>query len=112
MAWVDVEGAEVERAVEGSLSMCECAVLAVSGGLDSMVLLTAASQLPLRKRRNVTVATFDHGTGRAAGRAAALVARHAFRSGFLCVSGRASTIGTREEEWRHARWHFLEQVAA
>src|SRR5205823_4323135 len=77
-----------------------------------MVLLTAASQLPLRKRRNVTVATFDHGTGRAAGRAAALVARHAFRSGFLCVSGRASTIGTREEEWRRARWHFLEQVAA
>ena len=58
------------------------------------------------------VATFDHGTGKAAGRAAALVARCAFRSGFLCVAGRASTIGTREEEWRRGRWQFLEQVAA
>ncbi len=58
------------------------------------------------------VATFDHGTGRAAGRAAALVARRAFRSGFVCVTGRASTIGTREEEWRRGRWQFLEQVAS
>ena len=77
-----------------------------------MVLLTAASRLPSHARENITVATFDHGTGRAAGRAAALVARQAYRSGFLCVSGRASTVGKREEEWRRARWHFLEQVAA
>ncbi len=77
-----------------------------------MVLLTAASRLPARARRNVLVATFDHGTGRAAGRAAALVARQADRLGFLCVTGRASTIGTREEEWRRGRWDFLRQVAA
>ena len=57
------------------------------------------------------VATFDHGTGRAAGKAAALVARQAFRTGFLCVAGRASTIGTKEEEWRRSRWLFLRQVA-
>lgn len=107
-----VEGAEVERAVETSLADRGDAILAISGGLDSMSLLTAASKLPLRWRRKITVATFDHGTGRAAGRAAARVARHAFRSGFLCVSGRASTIGRREEEWRRARWQFLEQVAA
>ncbi|MEA2763716.1 MAG: tRNA(Ile)-lysidine synthase [Gemmatimonadaceae bacterium] len=76
-----------------------------------MVLLTAASRLPPRARRNVIVATFDHGTGKAAGRAAALVARQAFRLGFLCIKGRASTIGTKEEEWRRGRWAFLQQVA-
>ena len=77
-----------------------------------MALLTATSRLPLRTRRKITVATFDHGTGKAAGRAAALVAREAFRHGFPCVTGRASTIGTREEEWRRGRWQFLEQVAS
>ncbi|MEA2706839.1 MAG: tRNA(Ile)-lysidine synthase [Gemmatimonadaceae bacterium] len=76
-----------------------------------MVLLTAASRLPPRARRNIIVATFDHGTGKAAGRAAALVARQAFRLGFLCIKGRASTIGTKEEEWRRGRWAFLQQVA-
>jgi tRNA(Ile)-lysidine synthase len=97
--------------VSEALAGCPHSVLAVSGGLDSMVLLTAASRLPPRARRNVMVATFDHGTGRAAGRAAALVARYSFRCGFLCVTGRASTIGTREEEWRRSRWEFLRQVA-
>ena len=77
-----------------------------------MVLLTAAAQLPVRKRRRVMVATFDHGTGKAAGKAAALVARHSSRCGFLCVTGRASTVGTKEEEWRRGRWEFLRQVAS
>jgi tRNA(Ile)-lysidine synthetase-like protein len=107
-----VEASGVERAVEAALGGCGPAVLAVSGGLDSMVLLAAASRLPTRARREVMVATFDHGTGKAADRAAALVAREAIRCGFVCVTGRASTIGTREEEWRRGRWQFLEQVAA
>ena len=78
-----------------------------------MVLLTAvAARLPARARKKIVVATFDHGTGKAAGRAAGLVARQAFRSGFVCVTGRASTIGTREEQWRRGRWEFLEQVAS
>ncbi|MGI8401333.1 MAG: tRNA lysidine(34) synthetase TilS [Gemmatimonadaceae bacterium] len=106
-----VEASQVESAVSAALGDCAHSVLAVSGGLDSMVLLTAASRLPARGRRGITVATFDHGTGRAAGRAAALVARHSLELGFACVSGRASTIGTREEEWRHSRWTFLRQVA-
>src|SRR3954464_11219724 len=93
------EASEVEAALGNALANCARVVLAVSGGLDSMVLLTAASRLPARARKNVMVATFDHGTGKAAGKAAALVARHAFRGGFLCVTGRASTIGTKEEEW-------------
>jgi tRNA(Ile)-lysidine synthase len=113
MTYARVEASDVDRAVETALGNGGPAVLAVSGGLDSMVLLTAAaSQLSSRMRKNVMVATFDHGTGKAAGRAAALVARHAFRSGFVCVTGRASTIGTREEEWRRGRWQFLEQVAS
>jgi tRNA(Ile)-lysidine synthase len=77
-----------------------------------MALLTAAARLPARKRRNLMVATFDHGTGKAAGRAAALVARYSAQCGFLCVTGRASTVGSKEEEWRHARWEFLRQVAS
>jgi tRNA(Ile)-lysidine synthase len=113
MAQARVEASDVERAVDAALGTCGPAVLAISGGLDSMTLLTAAgSRLSARQRKQVIVATFDHGTGRAAGRAAALVARQAFRAGFVCVTGRASTIGTREEEWRRGRWQFLEQVAA
>ena len=112
MTTAAVEGFEVASAVESALESCERAVLAVSGGLDSMVLLTVASRLPVRTRRKIMVATFDHGTGRAAGRATALVARQALRCGFLCVSGRASTVGTREEEWRRTRWQFLEQVSS
>jgi tRNA(Ile)-lysidine synthase len=112
MGTARVEAFEPEKAVDDALQSCDSVVLAVSGGLDSMVLMTAASRLPGRKRRNIMVATFDHGTGPAAGRAAALVAREAIRRGFPCVTGRASTIGTREDEWRRGRWQFLEQVAS
>ena len=112
MAIARVEASEVERAVDGALEGCWNAVLAVSGGLDSMVLLTAASTLPEQKRRKITVATFDHGTGSAAGRAAALVHRYAARLGIHCITGRASTVGTKEEEWRRGRWAFLRQVAS
>jgi tRNA(Ile)-lysidine synthase len=112
MAIAGVEAFEVESAVEAALENCDHAVLAVSGGLDSMVLLTAATKLPARKRKTAIVATFDHGTGKAAGRAAALVERYAFKSGFVCVTGRASTVGTKEEQWRRGRWEFLKQVAS
>lgn len=112
MAIAGVEASDIERAVEAALESCEHAVLAVSGGLDSMVLLSAAAKLPARKRRSLAVATFDHGTGKPAGRAAALVARYSFQSGLLCVTGHSATIGTREEEWRRARWEFLRQVAS
>jgi tRNA(Ile)-lysidine synthetase-like protein len=113
MTYARVEASDAERAVEAALGTGGPAILAVSGGLDSMVLLAAAAaRLSARARKQVVVATFDHGTGKAAGRAAALVARQAFRSGFACVTGRASTIGTREEEWRRGRWEFLQQVAS
>src|SRR3954468_3091757 len=111
MAFAAVEASDVDRAVGSALSADSPAILAVSGGLDSMVLLAAASRLPRRARGRVTVATFDHGTGRAAGAAAALVARTAAAGGFDCVAGRAVTVGTREEEWRRGRWEFLRDVA-
>lgn len=107
-----VEVSEAGGAVESALANRGHVVLAVSGGIDSMVLLSAAASLPSRARSKIIVATFDHGTGRAAGRAAALVAREAARAGFPCVTGHASTTGTREEEWRRARWRFLEQVVS
>jgi len=111
MAFVAVEAFDVERAVRSALPDGAPAVLAVSGGLDSMVLMTAASRLPERYRRVITVATFNHRTGKAAGLAAAFVAKRASGLGFLCVTGRASSVGTREEEWRRGRWEFLREVA-
>ena len=48
-------------------------VLAVSGGVDSMVLLDAAARAVARAR--IIVATFDHGTGDAASRACAHVVK-------------------------------------
>ena len=54
-------------------------LLAVSGGLDSMVLLDAFATVAPTKVAGV--ATFDHGTGAHAKRAARLVAREARRRG-------------------------------
>lgn len=57
------------------------------------------------------VATFDHGTGQAATRAANLVASEAADLGFEVVIGRAETVGASENEWRDARRAFLSDVA-
>jgi len=58
------------------------------------------------------VATFDHGTGAAATRAAALVAEESFRLGFPCVIG-AGIAGDRSEaELRASRFAFLNDVAS
>src|SRR5665213_2621733 len=62
-------------------------LLAVSGGMDSMVLLDAAVETLDHQR--LTVATFDHRTGRAARTAAALVAERSLELGVGCVSGAA-----------------------
>jgi len=104
--------AQVENAVASALEPCSTALLAVSGGLDSMALLTAASKLDRPERKRIIVGTFDHGTGGAARRAAALVERESARLGLKCVTGQAATTGTREEEWRRARWEFLRWTAA
>ncbi len=86
-------------------------VLAVSGGIDSMVLLHLAAHAR-GVRRRCTVATFDHGTGPHATRAARLVRATARALGIDVVSGRAHAAGASEAEWREMRWSFLRSVAA
>ena len=84
-------------------------VLAVSGGLDSMMLLHAAAAEP--RLRVAAVATFDHRSGPAATRAAATVAAAAGALGLRCVPGRAPRPERTEAAWRAARWSFLRSVA-
>lgn len=85
-------------------------LIAVSGGLDSMVLLHAVALDVARDR--MTVATFDHGTGPHARRAAELVRRQCRTLGIECLSGRSPAPGVRESEWRDERWRFLRAAAA
>lgn len=105
------EASAVQEAVTAALATEVRPVLAISGGLDSMVLLHAAAFLASGEPRPV-VATFDHGTGAAAAHAVALVAGAAAGAGFECVTGTASSRGLSEEEWRRSRWQFLREVAA
>ena len=85
-------------------------LLAVSGGMDSMILLDAAAET--LDHDTLTVATFDHGTGPAASEAATLVAERALDLGIGCVCGKADNAGSSESEWRAARWAFLNDVAS
>ncbi|MGQ0640312.1 MAG: tRNA lysidine(34) synthetase TilS [Gemmatimonadaceae bacterium] len=86
-------------------------VLAISGGLDSMVLLHMAASRPSVTKR-CCVATFDHRTGVHATRAARLVREVARAYGLPVVTGRAQRTGANEAQWREMRWRFLKAVAA
>ena len=99
----------VHEAVAKALAGKPRVVLAVSGGTDSMALLDAAAHVA--RSRVATVATFDHGTGEMARRAAALVTEQAMARGLRVVVGQARTVGRTEAEWRAARWTFLHGVA-
>ncbi|MGH7632261.1 MAG: tRNA lysidine(34) synthetase TilS, partial [Gemmatimonadaceae bacterium] len=96
---------EVRAAAPGSGPL----VLAVSGGVDSMVLLDAASRVC--PDRVACVATFDHGTGPWATHAANQVDACATKRGFPVAHGRASGQPGSEAAMRDARWHFLRTVA-
>jgi len=85
------------------------AVLAVSGGRDSMSLMHAAAA---GARGSIAcIASFDHATGAHSARAAALVTRVAGELGLRMITARASTVGHTEAEWRTQRWSFLRRVA-
>jgi tRNA(Ile)-lysidine synthase len=84
-------------------------VLAVSGGVDSMVLLDAAHTLGAER---LTIATFDHGTGASATAAVKLVGARCNALGVRCEQGVASVVASSEAELRAARWAFLDEVAA
>jgi tRNA(Ile)-lysidine synthase len=83
-------------------------LLGISGGLDSMVLLESAA----RSGGDLLVATFDHGTGVFASKAAELVAGTAADLRLPCVVGRSALKATREHEWRQERLTFLREAAA
>jgi tRNA(Ile)-lysidine synthase len=80
-------------------------VLAVSGGADSMALLDAVARVA--RDRIAAVATFDHGTGRAAALAVEMVQDASEARGIPVVVGRASSLAPTEAAWRAARWEFL-----
>jgi tRNA(Ile)-lysidine synthase len=88
-------------------------LLAVSGGLDSMALLSAMAGVA--RRRIAAVATFDHGTGPAATEAVRRVCAAAAAAGVPSVAGRADPKMVvregREAAWRAARHRFLGQAA-
>jgi tRNA(Ile)-lysidine synthase len=101
------EGDEVLHAVGAEFNGLRRVLLAVSGGIDSMVLLHAAASLPKAKRPALLVASFDHGTGASARRAIELVRRSARELGLAFTTARMQGSAATEHEWRMARWGFL-----
>src|SRR5690348_4477999 len=87
------------------------AVLAISGGLDSMVLLDVAARIGRSARTSLVVATFDHASGANSARAASFVADRAAALALPVVVGRAAASARTEAAWRVARWEFLRSVA-
>ena len=100
----------VPRERELELSLRHPAVLAVSGGADSMVMATAL--LDASPAQVVAIATFDHGTGRAATEAVGMVSDWARSRGVPVRVGHASSLPRTEAAWRRARWSFLDSVSA
>lgn len=85
-------------------------VVAVSGGVDSMVLLDLLRQKP---DLELTVAHFDHGIRPDSQKDRELVQELATRYGlpFVCAQGKLGP-GTSEAAAREARYEFLERVQA
>ena len=104
---------DLDALVAAALPEDGVAVLAVSGGLDSMVLLdVAASMHEAGWSGDVIVATFDHASGPHSRRALRHVAERALARGLTVVSARAPRGLRTESDWRAARWNFLRGVAA
>ena len=95
--------------VEG-VQLTRRAVLAVSGGADSMVM--AAHLIETSRHRVAAIATFDHGTGDAAREAASRVDAWATERGVTVRVGIAAGLPRTEAAWRAARWSFLRSVSA
>jgi tRNA(Ile)-lysidine synthase len=84
-------------------------VLAVSGGIDSMVLLDATTRIG--RWRIAAVASFDHRSGPHGPAAVARVRGEAAARGVPAVIGEAPAPLRTEAAWRAARWDFLRRVA-
>jgi tRNA(Ile)-lysidine synthase len=103
------ETSSIRQSVRAAFNPHARVVLAISGGLDSMVLLDAAARAVPHEK--LIVATFDHGTGLAATTARAEVERRAAALGLHCESDRATEVVHTEAELRDARWAFLRRIA-
>jgi tRNA(Ile)-lysidine synthase len=100
----------IQAAVKAGLPTDARALLAVSGGIDSMVLLHAGGAV--RDPIQLVVATFDHGSGPHATMAADLVERAALSAGVSVVVGRGTTPERPSEaRWRDDRLSFLREAA-
>ncbi|MES3033927.1 MAG: tRNA lysidine(34) synthetase TilS [Gemmatimonadota bacterium] len=86
------------------------AVLAVSGGADSM--LMAAALHAADPSQVLALATFDHGTGAAAAAAVEAVRAWGSSRGIRVHVGQARDLPRTEAAWRSARWTFLRELAA
>ncbi len=110
---------EATFAAEAPLAAGDLLVVAVSGGVDSMVLLDALWRLRTCLQVRLHVAHLDHGLRAEAAEDRALVAARAAVYGLPCtcaardVGGLArATRRSLEDAARQARYEFLEQVAA
>lgn len=103
---------DIGAAARALLGRREPIVLAISGGIDSMVLLDAVvrSMEPGDAGR-LLVATFDHGSGGHATDAVEHVRRVAAACGLPTATQRAANSLRGEAAWREARWRFLRSVA-
>lgn len=101
----------IESSVRELLASRSRLVLAVSGGVDSAVLLHAIARLRTADHR-IIVASVDHGTGDAATEATAQVMATAARLGLSAISERLLLERPGEAAWRAGRWAFLHRIAA
>ena len=101
---------ESETSVRELLARRNRLVLAVSGGVDSAVLLDAIARLRGPGHR-VVVVSVDHGTGDAATESTARVLATAAQFGLPAISERLLTARADEASWRAGRWAFLRSVA-
>ncbi|HYW52108.1 MAG TPA: tRNA lysidine(34) synthetase TilS [Gemmatimonadaceae bacterium] len=90
-------------------ALTQPSVLAVSGGADSMVM--AAMQCAADQQQVRVIATFDHGTGRFARDAVAMVSDWALERGIAVRTARSASTARSEAAWRRERWEFLRAVS-
>ena len=106
----DVAVDAIESSVSDLLARRERLVVAVSGGIDSCVLLDAVLRLRT-PGHHIVVASVDHGTGDAATEATARAVATAARHGVPAISERLSLGRHDEATLRAGRWSFLKRVA-
>ena len=93
------------------LAAGDTAVVAVSGGADSMTLLDLLARLRPLHRWHLHVATFDHRWGAHGAAAVEAVRSVAAAWGLPFHTATAAVVTTDEDSARRQRWQFLDSVA-